>query len=396
MKTNQSGASHLMLVLIISLLLLLLSLAIQSLVYLQTKQTTRNINSREAYFAAEGALFSTLQSIRDNPSEWIDKLPVNDTFTIGDSQISRHVYQEANVIYLEITSDNLFSRRSLLGELSLTESDESVIVPQDVMLVVDTSNSMSGEMNDVRTAVNAFIQLQKDAGVGTRIGAVKAGGALNPVFPLTDDYDQLLTDLDYVSDPPDVHNDFYLTQNPSAMSIGLRNADVHLTSQGDPDKPDIIIALSDGIPTTAYPNLISQCGTPPGVNPCIDDNICFNPGSGFNPLDGGNCCSNNAIDIAADIKSRGVYIHTIFLNNGGDNYRCTAEGTSDIYHGQLTMLHVSSQDPPVFPTPETPPDEIYYYETFDSGEFEFVFTGISGKLSTPGYFQYSETVPSPD
>ena len=78
---HQSGLSQLLLILIVASVIAFIILAIQIISLLQAKQAATLISTQQTYFAAEGALFETLEHLR-NDDTWPAPLPYEDNYKI--------------------------------------------------------------------------------------------------------------------------------------------------------------------------------------------------------------------------------------------------------------------------------------------------------------------------
>jgi len=135
MKFNNSGGSNLLLVLVIALVLMLLSTAIQLFALLSTKLSTQAVQIQTVEFAAEGAMFATISELKQE--DWPPSLPYEDTLDFGDTKITRRVLETTGAgdenLMIEIIANRNGVVRQLEGvfETSISIETSAGNVPAD-------------------------------------------------------------------------------------------------------------------------------------------------------------------------------------------------------------------------------------------------------------------------
>lgn len=135
---SQAGASTLLMVLIVALVLIVLSTSIQMFALLSTRRSAQTVNVQTVQFAAEGALFASVSQLKDNTTSLSLNTP--ETYTLGDTTITRTITgsatdEEADLI-IQIRAEKNGVVRQLEGVFQATTTtttnpDGTTPVPPD-------------------------------------------------------------------------------------------------------------------------------------------------------------------------------------------------------------------------------------------------------------------------
>ncbi len=378
---HQQGASHLLLVLIVSTILLLLSFSIQIIIFLQVKQASTTTSSYQAYFAAEGAMFTTVNRINSNP-HWPDpnQLPLTDTLSTNQALITRSISLNSDNQYLiSITADVGGTKRKLHG---IFKPQSSSTPPLDIILVLDQSGSMNNFSDPskprpiyaLKTATANFIDSIASQNPTAQIGVVTYNSTPTLLQPLSPPSQFEITKTLIASITPN-----------SLTNIGgaIQLAQDHLKTSHRPHSHPVILVFSDGIANRSS-NFVCNSSCP--TNPCLS------PNTGYLPSDSGTCCTNDAITQAFLAKSSPLSptIFSILLSNFNSTDTCT---TNDILTlGRYTLFRISSE-PDSAPLPQPNQPHTYYFETTNPQDLNQIYSHIATLITTPGFFQYSELPP---
>lgn len=390
-KTDQSGAGHLVLVLVMAMVLVLASMGILMTVTSSQRQASVKERTSGAYYAAEGALFETIQHLENRYPDWPPSVPYTDVYEIeGGASVDREITQEDEdrlkiVVQVGVGS----ARRRFVGYF--TPGNDS---PLDVVLVMDTSLSMSWKkefeeqtpLEAAQDAAGEFVRAMFNINNDVEIGLVAYGDEAEVKQELTPFYPDVLYEIDQLTPAG-------TTNIADAVDEGLRMFD---GGRGNTFK--IMVVLSDGVA-----NVASICGE------CELD-ACFSASSGFAPGGGGTCCTGAAIDKADELKSKvyvvdgepeNVLVFSIFLSNvtrsacadiPDDPDEASAELTERL--GRLTMLSMSSE--PDGRGLDDGGEYPFYKEAANSGELAELYEEIADLVGQPGFFEYFEEEPVED
>jgi len=138
---NQQGLSTLFLVFIIASLLALIIFTLQLVSLLAARRASQLEHSQTAFFTAEGAIYETIQHLRDDAS-WPGSFPYSDSYIIGEADIKRDIQkdEESDTLTIDITGTVKKAKRRLVVDLSYQFA--SLGAPLDVCLAIDKSYSM--------------------------------------------------------------------------------------------------------------------------------------------------------------------------------------------------------------------------------------------------------------
>ena len=383
---SQSGASYIVLVLVVPTILSLIATSIQIVAFLVTKQAARSIFTQQAYFAAEGSMFETIRHLETDTS-WPTSFPYQDTYLIDDTTITRQILEtaEPGKYQIIIEADSKGAKRRLVATYQDQVSGPTKL---DVMLVMDKSGSMGfggAPINDAKQAAETFTNIIALENPESRIGLVSF-----------DDGASLRVPLSELNDPPQLQNLIDQIRNifpggRTNASAAINQAYTHLDTEKRPDSIPVIIILSDGVTNKDFDN---QCGVD-----CGDD--CYGTGTGYGPNNGGTCCTEVAINEANEAKNellftgeeRNYQIFSISLTSQYNTSSCgNIEQTKEL--GRQTLFRISSE--PDSATLTTGTTYTYYKETANSAELDSIYAEIAQAISSPGFFEYFETDPQPD
>lgn len=293
--TTRSGASTLLMVLILTFMLQLslFSYVIVSRYGIQKALATQY--SKQALYAAEGVLQDTFQRFRLS-STWPENVPYTETLTLGGAIVDREVsFDEATNLYtITIQSRYQDAKRKLVATYtrSVADATQTEVPALDVSFVLDVSGSMTPVFDDLKAAVVALV----------------ASDAFT-------DQDRLsivtYSTQGQVNQPLTFHRSNVI-QAVNALSIGGYTNISHGLYLGSEqlDQPDpsgrenvkkIIIFFTDGVANRG----ISASST---LHSCTSQE-CLDPAStqGYKPDGQGSWCSDNAITIADYIRTQKNY-----------------------------------------------------------------------------------------
>ena len=364
-----AGLSTLLLVFVIASILALAILAMQLGALLGARRSSQIQYSQTAFFAAEGALYRTIQNLRDDPS-WPspDILPLTDSYEFGQTEIKRTISNAGDNLKIEITATANKAKRKLTAEFSQSETEQAL----DIILVIDHSLSMEGApLADAKTAAIEFVNAIEENSAENRIGLVKYSSSAQIAQELTNQFDQL---REIIAQDP--------VEGTTNIGKAIYEATEELDDNGRLNNIKVIILLSDGISNLA--NDSSSCGSCNNW-PCLEET------SGFSPDNSGTCCTDDAINqaIRAKNQSREYIIFSVLLNN---IYKSDCENISSTETlGRLTLLRISSQpnDPPL-PDGE---EYTFYKETIDSDQLNIIYEKIAQIITSPEFFSIQEEDP---
>lgn len=398
--SNQAGGSHLVLVLIVAFILVLILSSVQFLAFINLKQTARVNFSHRAYFSAEGALFETINHLKSDPT-WPPTLPFTDSYNINDVEIDRHIDLDPDTgeVIVTINADSRGARRKLVGRFAPVSSDQTSNLPLDIVLLFDRSGSMGEWQLPDGTAT--AISIAKQAAINfvdsisqvsnAQVGFVAYNNQVYPqapnqgYFPLSpiQDSTQLTGIIDGV-----------WATNATNISAALDQARIEFEERGRSNTQKIIILLSDGVPSKALPTPPEHPAGSEGLVTCPSD-ACISPSgsaTGFEPLNRGIYCTDNAISIASDLKANDVTIFSVFISNyaqvDSSKIHCGINSRAEEL-GLNTMFDISSETGIL----ATTTDPTYFKQTTNLDELDQIYQDIAGTVTTPGFFQYFETEP---
>lgn len=355
---KQQGASTLLLVLIVMMVLTLIAFSLQLFTFLQSKVAAQSIHVQQSFFGAESSLYETLQHMRNDPN-WpdIDDLPVTDFYNVGDTKITRVIdFGEDGNLSIEISANTKGTKRRL--EASIARGVEKA-PPADIVLVIDRSGSMQETggnypLRDAKNAVVDFISLIEGSGLLAEISLVSYSSEASLDQELTDNFSNVERFVN--SDP----SDGYELQAGGRTNIAsaVREATLELNANSRSEAEKIIVILSDGIA-----NVANGCGSC-GSWPCTTT-----------------CCTQAAVSEAVSAQELGYTVYSVFLSNiYSSDGSCTIAQTEDL--GRQTLISIASS-------------EDNYFETEDSSELSQIYQSIAGEI-TSGFFEYQEGIPIPD
>lgn len=417
---HQQGISSLVMVLFAVVILSSIMIAIYAMALVLNRQSTRFYTSQSAFFAAEGAMFETIERMKNPAYDWPGFVnegdTVTDEYSLGESMITRtitYVEGDDGIFYYQIIIDayNRGSRRSLEASyVPVSTSTTTTSKDFDIILVLDYSFSMT----EGQRAIDA---LKEAVGVGVDDGFIDLVAAL----PNSNARHRLgLVIYDHgIMYSHNLTNDFALIEsqvaarNPGGgtdIDRALRRAQEFLRSPistARPDSEKIIVLFSDGIPRMHW---IGTTEINCVANACLADppNVTVNPNGVFEPAQlydieysyYGNQCTHKVFEKAQEIKLVDNFsIYTVFFpTRTGD----TACGISDANYqsmyalGRYLMLRASSESDESSLSYD--PDKEYQY--FHTGNnvadlkenFKDIFTEIT--TSSGGSIRYHEVDPT--
>lgn len=418
--SNQHGASQILLVLIVALLITLIMLSIQILALVDTRQAASNQFSQIAYFAGEGAMFETVRDVNSFYSDWFDRLPIQDTYTINNTQITRTLEQDDVRIKITIVADSGGARKKLVGYFKPEELLEPTL---DVVLVLDRSGSMRGvDVEGITSLEHATkaAELFVDA-INQR--TTKAQVAIISFNHYSDRYNLTNPAESFSSLPltPTSEKSKFLAKLNSLSPEGGTNiaeaiyqGRLMLQNRGRLGAGKVMVLLSDGVPQFVrdsqadQPDVqLSDCyqnnnGSDPRA--CPTDACISTTGTSYSPRNNsgtkvGNCCTNRAISEAISAKSTfrradgsdGLALFSIALTSNYENSFCGDVNLTRSL-GRHTLLDLSSE-PSDTPLDQSADQYEFFFETADPAALEPIFEEIGHSVTSPAFFEYFEVEP---
>ncbi|HUW21676.1 MAG TPA: VWA domain-containing protein [Candidatus Bathyarchaeia archaeon] len=435
---TQTGIANLLLVFVIASLLALIVLALQLNSILAARRASQVRYSQTAFFAAEGALYETIQHLRDD-SDWPSAFDETD-YNLGgpevDTRIRRIISLTPEGVRIEITATIKGVKRKLVANFKRSQ----IRPPLDVMLIIDRSGSMNDGGNDQTVHSHCWpdLNVDHDPEVDTdcaatreidlpleraqfssikfleyldpsrdRVGAVTFSTDSTVTTPLTLTY----SDIKNAITPLEAEGD---TNTANALILARNELDTKV----DEETKKIIIILSDGIAN--QPATVSCTST--GGNPCMNleiDNVylpLFDPfhSPSLANLPVGTCNTNDAINqatiaklesIPSEENPRDYTIFSIFFNNVSDSdcncSKCTSfcqtdcdSSCSDNCTGGKCICSTMALGRKTLQQISNGPD--FYYETNDKNELVELYKEIARRITAPEFFEVEETLPEPE
>ncbi|MBN1263191.1 MAG: VWA domain-containing protein [Candidatus Pacebacteria bacterium] len=369
---HPAGLSSLLVVFLVSIILGLVLIVIQLNSLLEAKRAAQVLYSQTAFFAAEGALYQTVQRLEDNPG-WPEYLPWQDSYHINETLIRRTItlVDEGPQVKIDITATVKQAKRRLTANFGHRSEEKP---PLDIILVMDVSGSMKGEpLNRSAEAAITFVDLFETEETEDRIGLISYSDNAEKQSGLTDNFTLLRNQIAALS-----------TGGRTNIGDALFEAVSELNENGREETTKVIVILSDGLANEDHADICTGCTFWP----------CLNPGSGFSPDNSGNCCTDDAVSqiAAAKIEPYEYVVFAILLNNINQSECGNISSTEDL--GRLTLLRVSSEETDR-PLPEIGETYTYYKETGDSSELENIYREIAATISSPNFLELWEEAPEP-
>ena len=273
---------------------------------------------------------------------WTDKSVFDNTYTFtndNDTGLSGQTIGKGNSDFL--VSLSALSSTSNLKEMVKTSQ------PLDIVLVLDTSGSMSGtKMTNLKNAANSFIDATAENNRGleqdqqTRLAIVQFASGANTRQQLN-----YVTDQNAQQYKSTINN--FRADGATYAEEGLQQAQNELNKNGRADVQQIVIFFTDGEP---------------------------NHGNGFD-----DDVAIEAVNVAHDMKTSGTIIYSIGVMNGADASE-TDDGGFNEY-----MNAVSSN------YPDATAD--WEYESWDVGHW---FGSFGTELGTRAEGDYYKAASDPD
>jgi len=397
---DNKGASTLIVVLMAVMIITIIMVPIALVSYIQTRQSTRFFTSQSAYFAAEGALFETIQHLKQDPN-WPSVANYVDQYTIGTTTIDREII-DGNPIQIIIKASNKGSNRRIEAQFTPGDEDAGPSPFYDIMMVFDTSGSMCNSRcnstNQDLSNPTESIEFLKVAALSfvdkistnpqNQIGYVAFHSGIREVQPLTSSFNTVRT---------------MITNLDAGGGTNIARAVNRTTSElnGPLSRPGVeklIIFFSDGVPQHSH---LPQTCAGDLDEPCdCDDNECSqaSPDSGYeprqqNPINTyyGSFCTNDGFNQATLAKSNGFTFYSIFLITQAASQCGDPARIKEL--GQWLLFRMSSE------TDSLQFDENivyeFYKETDNAADLESIFDDIADDISTGSFLQYQETDPQP-
>lgn len=359
-KSNQSGFSTLLLILVLSLMLELMLFSMLLVTRTSTVRAFSTSYSQESYFAAEGVLHDTLYLLRTK--HWDSKNSTRQELRVSDVTVWRTVtYNQATHTYhVEIESEFKEAKRKLVADFTPQNDIESK-KDLDVVFVLDTSESMKSTIAYLKNAVTDLIDDQGFTSAD-RVAVVSFAKTASVVQPFSSDFQQV----------KDSVRSLQLSSDTNFTEALHATRELFLSS-GRPEAAQIVVFFSDGVPTftTTTKNKPYYCAT-----------TCFDPhfGNSYAPDNGGSYCTNDAIDAASDFHATNTtQVYAVFFarNTGGSCQNI--EKSQQL--GRLTLQQIVG-------------DRTHYFETSQISELKGIFQSIGKNISeTKLQYSYREVVP---
>jgi len=375
--SKHQGLSSLFLVFIIGVLLSLIVAILQFDSLLSTKRNAQTQRSQQAFFAAEGALYETIQHLRNDPF-WPESFPDQTEYIIGEAKVKRTITKEDNQLKIDLSANVKGAKRRLIAGFVYSSGERS---PLDIVMIIDRSGSMNGSpLSYAQEAAKKFLDIIE--------------------FEAADDYVSLVSYSDYASLDQSLTNQYFKIKNAvnhlnagGMTNIGdaLNKAGKELLENGREDSIKVIVLLSDGVANRTNPAIFTceSCST----WPCLDPNEVFDPADETDQKMG-SCCTHFAVSQAQETKEAGFTIFSILLNN--ITYSDCGSSPGDIIStenlGRLTLLRASNESADQ-PLPETGERYVFYKETKNESELENIYEEIAHAITSPEFFEYQEALP---
>lgn len=405
---SQRGISSLVLVLFAVVILSSIIVAIFAMALVLTRQSTRFYTSQSAFFAAEGAMFETIERIRNEAYVWPPGFNSegdshSDSYPLGETMIDRTVNYKENdlgVLYYEIIINayNRGSRRSLEASyMPISPGSSRTTAPNyDIVLALDYSGSMNQTWIDeqppaiyyLRPAALNFIDAVEEHPGDNRIGLILWNHeiAYSSRNFIGEDYFFDLKNVIRTAAPYGSTDINLAVSSARDMMLGSRT-----------DAETIIIIFSDGIPN--YPIVEPRCPD----NACVSSfNTSYEPmqNIGDTLFGYGNICTNMAVSESNLAKLAGYDVYTIFLKSYPPLFSVECRNYDSMHLlGQYTLLRMSSEDNESslnFDQVKANNNEYAYFRsTEEASDLSDIFEGILTQIIAPsgGSVIYHEVDP---
>jgi hypothetical protein len=387
---NQLGISTLVLVFIVASLLTLIISALILITFLAATRSAQVLHTQKAFFAAEGALYATIQRLKEDPN-W--RPPYE--YQIGDIIIKSEVSSINGGVNILVAATLKGTKRTLAGTYGVGETGRT---PLDIILVLDRSGSMEGNpYNQAKNAAKAFINfaalIEEDA-----IGVVSYSNIADNNLRLTLREDETAINLieNTIDNLEDATGRTNIGHAIQLAKEELDNPPPEVIIDRE-DSIKVIIVLSDGIS--------NRKGT---EETCEQPSPCMNPymGNPYRPLNddsqnSGTLCTEDAIMKAEEAQDSEYHVFSIFLENV-DNSSCYCNNAiqcPDQYRDGCTEYQpclLSTEDLGRRTLQAIADKPSYYFETDTPEDLTPIYNQIAEEITSPGFFKIWEEVPEPD
>lgn len=426
------GASHLLLIILVVIIISMIMVSLQIFSFLQTNQVSQLLATNKAFFGAEGAMYETLQHLR-NDENWPAGNHLEDEYFIDGTKINRTIDElgASGELKIEITATFQGAKRKLVAEFSKSKETRP---PLDVILVLDRSTSMGSgpgsPLEEMKTAAKTFVNYDgfKDT---DRIGLVTFSYAPEEDLTIGDCADGLTNlGLEYLNPGNETTLISEITNIETGrftnIPRGLWLAQQEFLNSPNPSTVKVVLVFSDGAANrestnseisdgdgkcwefsreidfpgdaTQYPTVKNEqyyCQTYWILvdGDLEDGNPCMNPGNpnGYLPLNdsdqpSGTYCTDDTIKMGKELKNDlSVEVFSVFLSNitvsdcGTD--LSSIDSSTDL--GRRTLLATTS-------------DPDYFYQTADESHLEEIFKKIAKTVTSLEFLRLHEAEPQPD
>lgn len=394
MFNREKGFASLTVTLALSSILILVTVGLLVLTISYSKRSQLGVSSNQAFYAAEGLLYDSLwrlHYLQDWPPDiningllrqaWFSRSGLPEGELVWNSPVEpltltsssgkpvsvnflRQIWldMDNNRYRIEIQAERDLTNRKVVGYYNLNSWFRK---PLDIMLVMDTSTSMSWTedltsptpLSYSKAAHQKFIQLIDYFNKDARFGLVTYGDTATLKSPLTTDTLGLISAIESVE-----------TAGITNLHNGLVLANQALPAT--PGRFPVIIVFSDGIPN----RVLGTCIACP-ESPCSQ-----------------NCCTKETAKLADSIKTQGKIIFTIYLSNIQNSSCTSADREADkaktaAFGRQLLEEIATPQDSDSRPVQ-------FFYPITDASKLDEVMLRISETISDPRFQGFYQATPS--